>query len=209
MALSWLCGAADLRCARGLVARASSRACVPNLRTGAVAGAWCLPCRERPSERADLSAIASAPSWTCTGHAVHGCASMRSFCRARAPSWAPSGPVLAMLRACPRFVARNLSRVGAVAGASPRRCREHCRERAVLARHWPLLPARVGYLLRSWAPSRACCLRRVLAMRRASALGLSLGGRGESDRRVIVADPHRGHVTLENLLREGGVARCY
>jgi hypothetical protein len=101
LALSWLCGAADLRCARGLVARASSRACVPNLRTGAVAGAWCLPCRERPSERADLSAIASAPSWTCTGHAVHGCASMRSFCRARAPSWAPSGPVLAMLRACP------------------------------------------------------------------------------------------------------------
>ena len=142
MALSWLCGAADLRCARGLVARASSRACVPNLRTGAVAGARCLPCRERPSERADLSAIASAPSWTCTGHAVHGCASMRSFCRARAPSWAPSDPVLAMLRACPRFVARNLSRVGAVAGASPRRCREHCRERAVLARHWPLLPAR-------------------------------------------------------------------
>ena len=119
MALSWLCGAVDLRCARGLVARASSRACVPNLRTGAVAGARCLPCRERPSERADLSAIASAPSWTCTGHAVHGCASMRSFCRARAPSWAPSGPVLAMLRACPRFVARNLSRVGAVAGASP------------------------------------------------------------------------------------------
>ena len=28
-----------------------------------------------------------------------------------------------------------------------------------------------------------------------------------SDRRVIVADPHRGHVTFENLLREGGVAR--
>ena len=33
---------------------------------------------------------------------------------------------------------------------------------------------------------------------------LSVIKRHESDRCVIVADPHRGHVTLENLLREGG-----
>jgi len=71
---------------------------------------------------------------------------------------------------------------GAVAGALPRRYRERCRERAVLARHWPLLPARVGHLLR-WAPSRARCLRPVLVARRARALGFRWVGGG----RAIVA----------------------
>ena len=209
LALSWLCGAADLRCARGLVARVSSRACVPDLRAGAVAGARCLPCRERHSERADLSAIASAPSWTCTGDAMVALPCARFVARER-----HRGHLLALYwRCCARAPGSSLVIYRAWA-PSRARCPGAVASAVASAQSWPgtglcCLLASGIYCAGRWAPSRACCLRPVLAMRRARALGLSLGGRGESDRRVIVADPHRGHVTLENLLREGGVARCH
>ena len=85
------------------------------------------------------------------------------------------------------YLSRAGAVAGAVAGAFSRPC--HDRERAVLARHWPHDACVAFYLLRR-APSRARRLRPVLAMRRARALGSSLGGGEESDRGVIVADQH-------------------
>ena len=70
-----------------------------------------------------------------------------------------------------------------------------------------LVPARTGCLLRR-APSRARCLRPVLAVRRARPHGVSLGGRGERSSRDRCRSAS-GHVTLERILGARGGARYY